>query len=131
MLNYNKGNRMDSLTEMNTETSPVLSTETPVKRGRGRPAKYAKEEREQKYKETAKIWRQEHKEECKEYYRDHYSENHEKVYQHTKEYNDRARFALRVLSELWENKDNSIEFKNEKYKHVIQNLVEHKKIILI
>ncbi len=57
---------MNSLTEMNTETSPVLSTETPVKRGRGRPAKYSPEEREQKYKEASKQW---HKEQILEYNR--------------------------------------------------------------
>ncbi len=49
--------------DSNSESSPVLTKEAQTglsveevpqtKRGRGRPAKYAKEEREQKYKEAS------------------------------------------------------------------------------
>ena len=70
--------------DSNTVDSPVLPKEAQsepqevpqTKRGRGRPAKYAKEEREQKYKESKEKWIQEHKEHIKvqrkEYYLDNY-----------------------------------------------------------
>ena len=48
-----------------TSDSPLLEA-TPPKRGRGRPAKYSEDEREEKYKELRLQWNKDHKQECKE-----------------------------------------------------------------
>ena len=97
-------------------TSPLSSDTVDIqsvpKRGRGRPAKYAKEEREQKYKELSKQWSKEHKE--------------ERV-QSSSEYQERARFAYKLLCEIWN--DDMIELKSEHHKNLIKNLVENKKIL--
>jgi hypothetical protein len=114
MLNYNKGNRMDSLTEMNTETSPVLSTETPVKRGRGRPAKYSPEEREQKYKESTKKWHKEHIEDRTSYLKD---------------YQERSRTALKLLAEMWD--QGIIVINSENYEGKVRNLLENRQKVLV
>ena len=124
---------MDSLTQMNTETSPVLSSDSvilsPVKRGRGRPAKYAKEEREQKYKESTKKWLSEHKEYYKDTRKQYYDTNTDDIQKNKKEYYERSAYALRLLNDIWNHPD-LIEFKSEDIKYKIQNLIEHKKIII-
>ncbi len=85
---------------------------TPTKRGRGRPAKYAKEEREQKYKEARVQWNKDHND----------IKNKSNI-----EYLERSRFAYRLLCDMWDKRQfDSIE--NE-YKHIIQELVENKKIL--
>ncbi len=104
------------------------SIETP-KRGRGRPAKYTKEEREQKYKEASKIWKQEHREQCNEHHRVYYREHWEEVGKANTDYQNRARHALKLLSELIDN--GQIEIKDEKYKLSITELIKNKKIITI
>ena len=91
--------------------TPVIQ-ETISKKPRGRPAKYAKEEREQKYKELSKQWSKEHKE--------------ERV-QSSSEYQERARFAYKLLCEIWN--DDMMELKSEHHKNLIKNLVENKKIL--
>ena len=103
MTNYKKKHRMDSITETNVET--------PVKRPRGRPSKYAPEERKDKYKEASKLW---------------HRESYDKQFECVKNYQDRSRFALKILNDLWS--ENLIDIKSDKYKIIVQNLVEHKKI---
>ena len=97
----------------NNDTIESMTEETPQpKRGRGRPAKYAKEEREQKYKEARVQWNKDH--------------NDIKNKSNT-EYLERSRFAYRLLCDMWAKRQfDSIE---HEYKHIIQELVENKKIL--
>jgi hypothetical protein len=90
-----------------TNSIPIAST----KRGRGRPSKYAPEERDQKYKELTKQWQQNHA---------------DKQFECVKDYQDRSRFALKLLNELWN--DNLIEIKSDRHRTILQDLIEHKKI---
>ena len=99
------------------------------KRGRGRPAKYSPEEREQKYKEITKQWKQDHKEECLKHSQDYYKEHSEQVYKSTLDYQCRARHALKLLSEMFDN--NQIEIKDERYKLSVLELIKNKKVITI
>ena len=93
------------------ESANANADNLPLKRGRGRPAKYAKEEREQKYKESRNNWNKTHL---------------EQRYQMNDEYSSRTRFAYKILCEMWENK--YFDDKNDKYKNILQNLIECKKI---
>jgi hypothetical protein len=116
---------------IDNDTVPIvrakLDSSSEVKRGRGRPAKYSPEEREQKYKELTKQWRDVHIEECKEKRKTYYNEHSDSLVKQTTGYQMRARNALRLLSELLET--NEIEFKSEKYKDLANQLVKEKKII--
>ncbi len=91
------------------ETDQVV---TALKRGRGRPAKYSPEEREQKYKETRAQWNKEHND----------IKNKSNI-----DYLERSRFAYRLLCEMW-NKNKFDEMEND-YKTIIKELVENKKIL--
>ena len=84
----------------------------PVKRGRGRPSKYSPEEREQKYKESREKWAKSHQEDRT---------------KSTMEYQERARYAYKLLCEVWN--ENMLEVKSEHHRNLIKNLVENKKII--
>ena len=108
--------------------TPVIQ-ETISKKTRGRPAKYTKEEREQKYKEASKQWKQEHREQCNEHSKAYYRENWEQVCQSNTEYQNRARHALKLLSELFDT--DLIEIKDERYKQSLTELIKNKKIIAI
>jgi hypothetical protein len=110
---------MDSITETNVET--------PVKRPRGRPAKYAPEERKDKYKEASKLWRQEHKQEYKEHRKAYYDQHSDELMKLNYDYQARARNALRLLSELLE--QDQLQVRDEKYREMINDLVKNKKII--
>jgi hypothetical protein len=126
MTNYKKEEEMDSIINDSIEHSPNISQEAPVKRGRGRPAKYAPEERKERYKELSKTWHKEHKEEYKEYQHNYYTENSETILKQSNEYHIRARNALRLLTEMIEE---DINIPSEKYKTLICDLVKNKKII--
>ena len=121
-----KEKRMDNASEV---TQPILTLETPIKRPRGRPAKYAKEEREQKYKEASKQWKQGHREQCNEHSKVYYREHSEQVCQSNTDYQHRARHALKLLSELFDT--DLIEIKDERYKQSLTELIKNKKIIAI
>ncbi len=110
----------------NEQTHTPVIQETIAKKPRGRPAKYAKEEREQKYKELKKNWQREHKEEYKDYQHSYYISNSETILKQSNEYHIRARNALRLLTEML---DEHIEIPSEKYKGLICDLVKNKKII--
>ena len=58
----------------------------------------------------------------------HIYKNHsQKLNQQSKEYLDRARYALSILDDIWNNQE-WVEFKQEHLKEKIQFLIEHKKI---
>jgi hypothetical protein len=94
-----------------TNESSILSSLLP-KRGRGRPAKYAPEEREQKYKELSKQWTQTHM--------DQRSKKNE-------EYASRTRKSYQLLTELWHKRylDNI----DDPIYDQIKELIENKKIV--
>ena len=127
MTNYKKEDEMDSIINDSIEHSPEISQEAPVKRGRGRPAKYAPEERKERYKEAVKQWREEHKEECLEHHRSYYKKNSEVLMKNSYDHQIRARNALRILSEMIDN--NTIEIKDERYKTMVNDLIKNKKKI--
>ena len=102
----------DFHTTTHTPESANADKDSPPKRGRGRPAKYAKEEREQKYKESRVQWNRDHND----------LKNKSNI-----EYLERSRFAYRLLCDMW-NKHQFDSIGNE-YKHIIQELVENKKIL--
>ena len=102
---------------------------TPPKRGRGRPAKYAKEEREEKYKENTKKWVTEHKEYYKDSRKQYYVMNSNDIQQNKKEYYERSSYALRLLNDIWKSPE-LVEFKSDDLKYKIQNLIENKRIII-
>ena len=86
----------------------------PPKRGRGRPAKYAKEEREQKYKEASKQWHKEHIEDRNSYLKD---------------YQERSRTALKLLAEMWD--QGIIIINSENYEGKVRNLLDNRQKIMI
>jgi hypothetical protein len=103
---------------IDNDTVPIvrakLDSSSEVKRGRGRPAKYAPEEREQKYKNASKIWKQEH------------NDRQNKL---NTEYLDRSRFAYRLLCDMWNKQQ--LDLVTPEYKHIIQQLVENKNILSV
>jgi hypothetical protein len=113
----------NSLTQ--TENLDICNTsiEKEIK-PRGRPKKYSDEERKEKYKEATRNWN-------KMNYKQLYQENSTKIKEQTKDYQDRARYAYKLLYDLWQNKDTNIEFKTDKYKFLIQKLIEDKEINLL
>ncbi len=130
MTNYKKEDEMDSIINDSIEHSPKISQEAPVKRGRGRPAKYAPDERKQKQKESIDKWRQEHKEEYKEQMKEYYNDNQSNIIKQKKEYLDRARYALRILDAIYNEKE-SLNNLSPDLKDKVLNLIEHKKIICL
>jgi hypothetical protein len=116
---------------LDTEKLEPLANENSISvkkpRGRGRPAKYTKEEREQKYKDASKQWRQEHSQEYKEHRKAYYEQHSEELMKLNYDYQARARNALRLLSELLE--QDQLQVKDEKYKAMINDLIKNKKII--
>ncbi len=121
-----------SLDTLNTEKIEQLtnsdSENTQQKRGRGRPAKYTKEEREQKYKESRVQWNKEHKEERKESYRTYYANHSDEMVKISKDYQDRSRYALKLLSELWSHPEYLNINETDPLCLKIKNLIQHKKI---
>jgi hypothetical protein len=98
-------------------SSPVKSLEiSPEKKPRGRPVKYAPEERQEKYKELSKVWREEHKD----YVRDWQSSNASKLVDANKRYLDRLRQGYKYLSMLLEN--DRINFNNDDEKQYVKKL---------
>ena len=94
------------------------------KKPRGRPAKYAKEEREQKYKESRVQWNRDHKEVQQRYYQN----NHEKLSEYSKEYHEKTRIAFKLLSELW-NHPEYLKFEDtDPLRLKIENLFKEQKI---
>ena len=110
-------------------TNTKDTSDTPVKKPRGRPAKYSPEERKERYKEATKQWLTENKD----YYRDsrkqYYDKHTENIQQNKKEYYERSAYALRLLSDIWSHPD-LIEIKSEDIRNKIQNLIEHKRIVI-
>ncbi len=105
-------------TSCNNQSQPV------PKKTRGRPAKYSPEERDQKYKESTKEWFQSHKE----YRQTYYQSNIENVKKQTKEYQDRARYALSLLDDIWNNSE-CVGVMPDDLKAKVQHLIVHKKIL--
>ncbi len=139
MTSYNKENEMDSITEMKEaqvglsieeESSPVLTVESQPKRGRGRPAKYAKEEREQKYKELTKQWIQENKEHIKVQKKEYYNDNYDNLLKTNRQYQERSRYALRLLNDIYNDHDSLIHLAPE-LQIKLRTLVEQKQILSI
>jgi hypothetical protein len=118
----------DQLENISNDITTSTNT-TPPKRGRGRPAKYAKEEREEKYKEARDQWFINHRDEYNESRKEYYKNNSQKLNLQSKEYMDRARYALSILDEIWKHQE-WIEIKHEHLKEKIQCLIEHKKILI-
>ena len=115
----------DTIEQITNEVSPSIVTAP--KRRPGRPAKYAKEERQEKYREASKQWRQEHSQEYKEHRKAYYEQHSEELLKLNYEYQARARNALRLLTELLE--QDQLEVKDEKYKTMINDLIKNKKTI--
>ena len=116
---------MDSINNDSIESSPKISTEAPIKRGRGRPSKYSPEERKEKQREAIDKWREENKEACRTHRKNFYNENSDQMIQSNIDYQARARNALRLLSEMLD----SGELETNKYKNLALDLVKNKKII--
>ena len=64
----------------------ISSTEAPAKKPRGRPAKYAPEEREQKYKELKNKWSK---------------TNIDRRYEINEQYGQRVRLGYKLLCDIW------------------------------
>ena len=117
------------------ETTSPLSSDTidvqPVpKRGRGRPAKYAKEEREQKYKESKDKWKESHKDHILQLNKEYYNDNQKKIIQYQKEYQDRARYAMRILNDIYNDHD-SLSHLAPNIQYKLRSLIEEKQILSI
>ncbi len=114
---------------MNIETSPDSRSDVSVvKRGRGRPTKYATlGEKQEKKKEQCRAWYAEHKEENNEYHRIKYREDPEKSKQRTTHRQRITGDAIRLLRELWE--ANQLQVTNDRFKTMIEDLVVHNKSI--
>jgi hypothetical protein len=100
----------------NTNETELLENKIliqPVKKPRGRPAKYKPEERQEKYKESSKLWK-----------RNNYKEHSDELSKQSNEYQKRMREAYHILCDLWDNQGDLVDFKSEKYSIKIKNLVE-------
>ena len=100
---------------------------SPIKRGRGRPAKYSPEEREQKYRESIDKWREDHKEKHKNNQKRYYEQHSEQLIKQKKDYYEISAYALRLLNDMWSNPD-LIEIKSEDLRNKLENLIKHKRI---
>jgi hypothetical protein len=109
--------------------SSLLDATTPPKRSRGRPAKYTKEEREDKYKEASKVWKQEHKEYYKETQKQYYEQHSDVLCQNKKDNYERSVYALRLLNDVY-NQSELISHFPDDLREKIENLVQRKRIIL-
>ena len=124
--------------DSNSESSPVLTKEAQAepqevpqtKRGRGRPAKYAKEEREQKYKELTKQWIQENKEHIKIQKKEYYNDNYDNLLKINRQYQERSRYALRLLTDIYNDHDSLINLAPN-LQEKLRTLVEQKQILSI
>ncbi len=130
--------------DSNTVDSPVLAKEArdesqaglsveavpQTKRGRGRPAKYAKEEREQKYKESRVQWIQENKDHIKEQKKEYYNDNQKYLLKMNKEYISRARQALNLMNDIWNQKE-ALEYFPPELRNKVQTIVEKKQVICL
>ena len=101
-----------------------------TKRGRGRPAKYAKEEREQKYKELTKQWIQENKEHFNKQKKEYYIDNYDNVIKANKDYQERSRYALRLLNDIYNDHESLIHLAPN-LQEKLRTLVEQKQILSI
>ena len=120
----------DFHTTTHTPESANADKGSPPKRGRGRPAKYAKEEREQKYKELTKQWIQENKEHIKVQKKEYYNDNYDNILKNHKEYQERARFALRLLTDIYNDNESLIHLAPN-LRQKLRTLVEEKQILSI
>jgi len=111
----------------NTPILENIKTEDKEKKRRGRPAKYNPEERKEKYQELNRSWYHEHKNELYSKKKEIYKENSKDIKEATMNYQNRARNAHRLLTELLEKQ--LIEFKDESYKKMAIDLINHKLII--
>ena len=108
--------------------TPILENiKTEEKKRRGRPAKYKEEERKEKYQELNRSWYHEHKNELYSKKKEIYKEKSKDIKEATMNYQNRARNAHRLLTELLEKQ--LIEFKDESYKKMAIDLINHKLII--
>jgi hypothetical protein len=94
-------------------TNDLTTSVSPPKRGRGRPAKYAKEEREEKYKESRDQWAK---------------DNMDRRYELNDQYGQRVRLAYKLLCDIW-NK-HYLDKVDDPICLQIKDLVENKKIII-
>jgi hypothetical protein len=126
--------------DSNSESSPVLTKEAQAglshkevpqtKRGRGRPAKYAKEEREQKYKEAKEKWKENNKEHILQLNKEYYNDHQKKIIQYQKEYQDRSRYAMRILTDIY-NDQESLSHLAPNIQYKLRNLIEEKQILRV
>ena len=126
--------------DSNSESSPVLIKEAQMglsveavpqtKRGRGRPAKYAKEEREQKYKEASKQWKDNNREHILQLNKEYYNDNQKKIIQYQKEYQERARYAMHILTDIYNDQD-SLSHLAPNIQYKLRNLIEQKQVLSV
>jgi hypothetical protein len=107
-----------------TNSIPIAS----IKRGRGRPSKYAPEERDQKYKELKEQWKLDHKDHIKDHMKSYYLERQEHIYQTHKDYSERARYALRLISDIYNEKE-ALNILSPDLRRKVESLIEHKKVL--
>ena len=115
----------------NTDFHTTTHTpESAPKKPRGRPAKYAKEEREQKYKEASKQWKDNNREHVLQINKEYYNDNQKKIIQYQKEYQERARYAMHILTDIYNDQDSlSSLAPNIQYK--LRNLIEQKQVLSV
>ncbi len=105
----------------------LTQTENLEIKPRGRPKKYSDEERKEKYKEASKNWKLNHQSECKDFHKAYYEKNSEEIMKQTYNYQTRSRIALRLLSEMIKHD----EIKSDKYRDLVEKLINNKEIIMI
>ncbi len=116
------------MADVNTD-SDALSLTTP-KRGRGRPAKYSPDEREQKYKEAKEKWKENNKDHIHQLNKDYYNDNQKKIIQYQKEYQDRSRYAMRILNDIY-NDQESLSHLAPDIQYKLRSLIEQKQILSV
>jgi len=127
------------MSEVNNPSNPSNNTDqvttsdntvSQVKRGRGRPAKYSKEEREQKYKEASKHWKDNNREHMLQVNKEYYNDHQKKIIQYQKEYQDRARYAMRILMDIYNDQD-SLSHLAPTIQSKLRTLIEQKQILSV
>jgi len=116
----------DSLTQTENLVLNNTSIEKDIK-PRGRPKKYSDEERKEKHKEASRIWKLNNQDKCKDINKTYYEKNSEEITKQNYNYQTRSRIALRLLSEMIKHD----EIKSDKYRDLIEKLINNKELISI
>jgi hypothetical protein len=102
----------------------------PVVKRRGRPAKYSPEERDEKYKEASRQWKENNKDQVKENKREYYTNKYDDLLKTNRDYQERSRYALRLLNDIYNDHESLMHLAPD-IQTKLRTLVEQKQILSV